>query len=194
MNLWYLTYYRSHIKFYVPQQDKFLKKKKFKFQVKLLHLVLSSGLVQNVEKWCFTFLGIVLCDMLEISSSSELCVQLYFLGMGKFLKLLLFFYFIVEIYKKGSLDSASEIITFRQLKLSQTEMANNTGYPVALLFIRTFAGVFLFVCPYTYESGYIMPSTIMLMVILFKFIFKNEHRQRSCRYIFKYLSLHIKSH
>jgi len=115
-------------------------------------------------------------DLLEISSSSELCVQLYFWAWGEFLKLILVFNFIVEICKKGSLHSAIEIITFRQLKLSQTEMANNTGYPVALLFIRTFAGVFLFVCPYTYESGYIIPSTVMLMVILFKFIFKNEHR------------------
>jgi hypothetical protein len=68
------------------------------------------------------------------------------LGVGEFLKLILVFNFIVEIYKKRSLDTASEIVTFRQLKLSQTEMANNTGYPVALLFGRTFAeDFFLFV-------------------------------------------------
>jgi len=33
--------------------------------------------MQNVEKWYFTLLGIVqVYDLLEISSSSELCVQL----------------------------------------------------------------------------------------------------------------------
>jgi len=84
-------------------------------------------------------------------------------GCGGILKLILVFNFIVEIYKKGSLDSASEVITFRQLKLPQTEMANNTGY-------FCWGGFLLFSC--TYECGYIMTSKIMLMVILFKFIFK----------------------
>jgi hypothetical protein len=75
--------------------------------------------------------------------------------------------------KKGSLDSASEIITFRKRRLSQTETTNNTGYTIALLFVRTFVGdhFILYFGSCMHEGGYVVTSKIMLMVILFKIYF-----------------------
>lgn len=99
-------------------------------------------------------------ELLEISWNLELYVQLFF-WVGEFLKLIFVCNCIIKILKKGSLASASEIITSGQL-MSPTETANNTEYSYALLFIRTLYGAILSFVSCACEQGCIMTSKLCL--------------------------------